>query len=248
MVGFQPTCICADRRGRRMLAVVGVHDYDLRIISHPLCPFAHRLGLLAATKGWRRGEDYRVTYVDLADLPAWFLDLSPSGAMPVLCSGGHVLTTDTERAADFLDEIDDPSTLGAPRCRASAPAKRSHRCRACSCGSRDVFVAQDGDALTAATDALFTALPQVPPPDGTTYDGAFGAVDAAFAPFYFLATFFGFLGDDPRWAEAAALQRWGESLLANPDVLNTACPDPAAEFERFFAWAGSAVPSKALAS
>lgn len=212
-------------------------EHDIRIISHPLCPFAHRLRLLLAAKGWRRGVDYRATDLDLASLPGWFFDISPDGAMPVLEVGGCVRSLDTDRSAEFLDELDGPSLLPPTplaRLRAREVIARVSKLLQ---QLKHVLVARDRAELVTATDHLFDELGRqaaVLAPRGTTFDGAFSAVDAAYGPFFFLATFFARLREDGRWQDTPRLWRWGRSLLDDPRVRGAACPDPAAEFEKFF--------------
>lgn len=52
----------------------------LTLISFPTCPFVQRAVIALKEKG----ADFDVVYIDLADKPDWFLDISPLGKVPVL--------------------------------------------------------------------------------------------------------------------------------------------------------------------
>lgn len=55
----------------------------LSLVSHPLCPFVQRAAIVLLEKG----VAFDRINVDLAAKPDWFLELSPTGKMPVLRLG-----------------------------------------------------------------------------------------------------------------------------------------------------------------
>ena len=52
----------------------------LTLISFPTCPFVQRAVIALQEKA----VEHEVTYIDLANKPAWFLEISPLGKVPVL--------------------------------------------------------------------------------------------------------------------------------------------------------------------
>lgn len=74
------------------------------LISFDLCPFVQRSVITLLEKN----VDFDVTYVDLANPPKWFLDISPFGKVPALRVND---TTLFESAVinEYLDEITPPS-------------------------------------------------------------------------------------------------------------------------------------------
>lgn len=52
----------------------------LTLISFPTCPFVQRAVIALKEKA----VDHEVIYIDLANKPAWFLEISPLGKVPVL--------------------------------------------------------------------------------------------------------------------------------------------------------------------
>jgi glutathione S-transferase len=76
----------------------------LKLISFELCPFVQR----ACISLEERGVDYEITYIDLFDKPDWFLELSPTGKVPVL-QVDDVVLFESQVIAEYLDETCPPS-------------------------------------------------------------------------------------------------------------------------------------------
>ncbi|MEM7207371.1 MAG: glutathione S-transferase family protein [Pseudomonadota bacterium] len=73
---------------------------SLELISFKLCPFVQRAVITLNYKG----VEHDVTYIDLADPPAWFLEISPLGKVPVLKVDGEILF-ESAVINEFLDDI-----------------------------------------------------------------------------------------------------------------------------------------------
>ncbi|EPJ49849.1 MAG: hypothetical protein OFPI_22200 [Osedax symbiont Rs2] len=72
----------------------------IELISFKLCPFVQRSVITLLKKG----VDFKITYIDLANKPDWFLQLSPLGKVPVVKYGDQVLF-ESAVINEFLDEI-----------------------------------------------------------------------------------------------------------------------------------------------
>ena len=55
----------------------------LTLVSHALCPYVQRIAIALAEKD----VEHDSITVDLANKPAWFLEISPLGRIPVLKVG-----------------------------------------------------------------------------------------------------------------------------------------------------------------
>ena len=186
-----------------------------------------------------RAKDIRfeVTYIDLRDKPAWFLEISPHGKVPVLSVGGKPLF-ESNAIAEFLDE------MVPPRLHPGDPFKRA-RNRAWtdfvpdfSAGIGGVYYARDEEALASGIEVargrlarLEEALAKERGNDGPYFNGAeLCLVDAAYAPFlqrYALVEArlgSGLLNEFP------LLQAWSDTLLADERVTGSVAPS----FEREF--------------
>jgi len=73
---------------------------SIHLISFKTCPFVQR----AVVTLKHKKIDFEVTYIDLADPPDWFLELSPLKKVPVLEVDGEVLF-ESAVINEYLDEI-----------------------------------------------------------------------------------------------------------------------------------------------
>lgn len=72
----------------------------LELISHKLCPYVQRARIVLAEKN----IPHEIRFINLADKPAWFREISPLGKVPVLLVDGRPLF-ESAVIAEFLDEI-----------------------------------------------------------------------------------------------------------------------------------------------
>lgn len=83
---------------------------SFQLISAYVCPFVQRSAITLNIKG----VAYETRYVDLADKPAWFLELSPTGKVPVLIvtdKGREIVLFESAVINEYLDEITEGSLL-----------------------------------------------------------------------------------------------------------------------------------------
>lgn len=80
----------------------------IELISFNLCPFVQRSVITLLKKS----IDFKITYIDLANKPDWFLKISPLGKVPVLCYDNEVLF-ESAVINEFLDEITPDSMMPA---------------------------------------------------------------------------------------------------------------------------------------
>ena len=65
----------------------GVNSAKIVLVSHHLCPYVQRAAIALAEKAVL----FERAYIDLADKPAWFTNLSPLGKVPLLRVGEEVI-------------------------------------------------------------------------------------------------------------------------------------------------------------
>ena len=75
---------------------------SIKLISFPICPFVQRSVMLLE----KLGREYEVEYIDLANPPEWFLEISPLGKVPVLQVGDTVLF-ESHVILEYLNEVAD---------------------------------------------------------------------------------------------------------------------------------------------
>ncbi|TQV86357.1 glutathione S-transferase family protein [Aliikangiella coralliicola] len=72
----------------------------IELISFKTCPFVQRSVITLLKKN----IEFKITYIDLANKPDWFLEISPLGKVPVVKYGDNILF-ESAVINEFLDEI-----------------------------------------------------------------------------------------------------------------------------------------------
>lgn len=218
---------------------------QIEIISHPLCPHAHRLTLIATAKGWRRGHDYTVTYLPYATLQQSTPQYSPTGALPVLKIDGKLRTDMTTSAAEFLDGVTGLGLVPTDPDLRLTVREREKRVAALLDTMRGMFAGENVEAVKAAVDGVFLQLGRIDADlasDGTSEETM--RMDmAALEPALTLLHFFPTLRDDARWDAVPRLKGIMERSSKNPLIQNSVCPNYAQEFSEFFKMTHSAFPA-----
>ena len=78
----------------------------LTLISHPLCPYVQRAVIVLTEKQ----VAFERVDIDLADKPAWFLSLSPTGKTPLLMVGETHALFESAAIVEYLDESTKPAS------------------------------------------------------------------------------------------------------------------------------------------
>lgn len=76
----------------------------IKVVSFTICPFVQRI--TAALEA--RNIPYEVEYISLKDKPGWFLDISPTGQVPVLVTRQGVPLFESDAIAEYIDEVYGP--------------------------------------------------------------------------------------------------------------------------------------------
>lgn len=76
----------------------------IKIVSFKICPFVQRVTVLLEAKG----IPYDIEYIQLSNKPEWFLDISPTGQVPVLITESGAALFESDAIVEYLDEIYEP--------------------------------------------------------------------------------------------------------------------------------------------
>lgn len=76
----------------------------IKVISFKICPFVQRVtGLLEA-----KNIPYDIEFISLKDKPQWFLDLAPTGQVPVLVTESGEALFESDAIVEYIEEISEP--------------------------------------------------------------------------------------------------------------------------------------------
>ena len=155
---------------------------SLHLISYKTCPFVQRAVITLKHKN----IDFDITYIDLADPPEWFLDMSPLKKVPVLKVDDEVLF-ESAVINEYLDEITGGDLQPV---EPLARAKNRAWIEFASNMLGNLYMmktSKDEEKYTRYRDTLVDQLHRVENRfgDGSWFNGEeFSLADTAFAPFF----------------------------------------------------------------
>ena len=189
---------------------------SLHLISFKTCPFVQRAVITLKHKN----IDFEITYIDLAEPPDWFLELSPLAKVPVLKVDDEVLF-ESAVINEYLDEI----TGGDLQPRDPlARAKNRAWIEFASNMLGNLYMmkmSKDEERYNKYRDLLISQLQRVEKRlgDGPWFNGVeFSLADTAFAPLFRQNSVAGNKLSvlDPETMPRVAA--WAQRLLALPEV------------------------------
>ncbi len=189
---------------------------SLHLISFKICPFVQRSVITLKHKN----IDFEITYIDLADPPDWFLDISPLQKVPVLEVDGEVLF----ESAVINEYIDDITGGELQPADALARAKNRAWIEFASNMLGNLYMmkmSKDEESYDKYRERLRDQLRRVEKRlgEGPWFNGAeFSLADTAFAPLF---RHNAAAGGKLSVIDAATMPRvsaWAKRLLALPEV------------------------------
>jgi glutathione S-transferase len=188
----------------------------LHLISFKTCPFVQRAVITLKHKK----VDYDITYIDLAEPPDWFLELSPLAKVPVLKVDDDVLF-ESAVINEYLDDI----TGG--ELQPEDPLERAKNRAWVEFASNMIGnlymmkLSKDEERYTRYRDTLVDQLHRVEKRlgDGPWFNGDdFSLADTAFAPLFKQNSVAQHRLSVIDPATMPKLTAWAERLLALPEV------------------------------
>lgn len=201
------------------------------IYSMAVCPYAQRTRMLLRLKDVAT----EVSELDISKpRPEWFLELNPSGQVPVIRHEGRVLN-ESSVINEYLEEVfPQPPMMPADAYRrAQTRILIDYGNRTFIPLSYRLLMNQDERKAPGILDAALVSWRWLDEfllkhnPAGTYLWDEFGMADLSFAPFFQrckLSEYYrGFAL--PETAEYARVRKWRDALLRHPATLATGLPD-----------------------
>jgi len=208
------------------------------LVSNYLCPYTQRAAIQLAEKGL----NYQRTYIDLANKPEWFLQVSPLGKVPLLRVRGATVF-ETAVICEYIEDVE-PAVPMHP----ADPLERArHRSwtEFASAIIVDVFgfyMAPDAEAFDhkrVALQAKFRWLERHIS-SGPYFTGTqFFLTDAAFAPIFRLFETFDRIRDFDIFDDLQRVPTYRDALAKRPSVQQVVIPDYAQHFWKYLSERGS---------
>lgn len=194
---------------------------NLQLISHHLCPYVQRAAIVLAEKE----IEHERTYIDLANKPEWFSNISPTGKVPVLQTPKANLF-ESQVIAEYLDEV----TTGS--LHPKDPLLKAQHRSWIEFGSDtlkligSLYSAQSKSEFEKVRNSLKNKLTLVEKEVvGPYFSGEeFTMVDAVWGPIFRYFDVFDSFTDLDLMKPESTLCKWRNTLAQRPSIIN-ATPD-----------------------
>ena len=80
----------------------------IKTVSFKICPFVQRVTAALEAKN----VPYEIELISLSEKPQWFLDLSPTGQVPLLITESGQALFESDAIVEYLDEVTMPLIAG----------------------------------------------------------------------------------------------------------------------------------------
>ena len=196
----------------------------LHLISHVLCPYVQRAVITLREKNISHDR----TYVDLANKPDWFCQMSPLGKVPLLIVDEQSILFESAVICEYLDDVT-PGTLHPT----DALERAKHRAWI-EFGSSILntiagfYNASDESSFEQKRQDLaskFTWLEKHLSNRPYFAGSQFSLVDAVYGPIFRYFDVFDAIADFQVFAETPKVQHWREALQSRPSVKDAVVND-----------------------
>ena len=197
---------------------------QLELISFKICPYAQRASIVLNYKS----IPATITYIDLAEPPAWFRDVSPFGKVPILRVDTDTTLFESVVIAEFLDEISGGTLMPADPLRRAVTRSWTEFGSACIGDLVSILSAENAQDYDDARAALQKKLQAV---EGALGDGDYfngpqpGLIDFAYAPLFMRIELIAAGASVYSAEQCPRIAAWSERLLALPAVQHSVVED-----------------------
>ncbi|WP_256478909.1 glutathione S-transferase family protein [Chroococcidiopsis sp. CCMEE 29] len=188
---------------------------QLELVSHHLCPYVQRAVILLLEKD----IPHQTIYIDLANKPDWFRQISPLGKVPLLKVGAEVLF-ESAVICEYLDETT-PGSLHP----LDPFEKAKHRAwiefgSSILVAMANFFNAPTEEPFEQKRQELIEKFTWVERSLETPYfmGKSFSLVDAAYAPIFRYFDAFDAIADFGVFADTPKVKTWRQALEERPSI------------------------------
>lgn len=190
-----------------------------RLISFKLCPFVQRSVILLKEKS----VEYDIDFIDVYDPPAWFLELSPTGKVPVMQVGETVLF-ESSIISEYIDEVYPPSIHPEDPLRKAQIRAWVEYTSPLYSGIFNLIMSKTKEEVDPVLEEFsknLAGLEKEKTSEPWFNGDAFSMMDIAIAPFFVRASFLKDKCDVDLLAPHKKLQEWSEIVLSRQSVIDS---------------------------
>jgi glutathione S-transferase len=201
----------------------------LELISFDLCPYVQRSVITLLEKN----IDFKITYIDLAKPPDWFMKTSPLGKVPVLRAGEAVIF-ESAVINEYIDEISPPSLHPADPLQRAINRAWIEFASELLVSQYQLIISKDKQGFEQKSNEIRDKLAQIEAQlsaNGTFFNGAnFSLVEAAIAPMFMRLDILEQQIPAVKFNSTARLAAWRVAILARSSVKKSVIPEFSEKF------------------
>ncbi|ODB94419.1 glutathione S-transferase family protein [Candidatus Thiodiazotropha endoloripes] len=204
---------------------------ELKLVSFAICPFVQRSVILLREKQ----IDHEIEYIDLNDPPDWFLQLSPTGKVPLLLIDGATLF-ESSVILTFLDESFPPGFQPADTLRRARHRSWIEYGSTLLMAQHAMATASDEDTFIEKKHLLEEDIARLSEPlsEGLFANpDEFSLVDAAIAPLFMRLQHLADINQQAVVKIPDPVRHWSERLLQRAAVEQSVVTDFADRYRAF---------------
>ncbi len=198
-----------------------IQKYEL--VSFKLCPFVQRSVITLKEKR----VDFKITYIDLANKPDWFLKISPMGKVPVLKVDDTILF-ESAVINEYLDEVN------PPHLHPLDPIRKAHNRAWIEFGSNLLMIShvmsttKDQEEFEKKRVEFISKLPYLEEQisNGKYFNSdVFSLVDTSYAPLFMRLDLMDKMHKLDLFNDYPKIKNWSNNLLARDSVKDSVVED-----------------------
>lgn len=197
---------------------------DLHLISFETCPFVQRSVITLLYKD----AAFRITHIDLADPPEWFLEISPFGKVPVLVVDEKTVIFESAVINELANDVTPGDLMPADPLRRALNRSWIEFASVCFGDLFNMIMAMKKEEYDDNRDELLDRLGRLEQVlgEGPYFNGEeFSLIDTAYAPLFVRLAMVGKRHEVYPVDDYPRIKQWAERLRALPAVQNSMVPN-----------------------
>lgn len=196
----------------------------LELVSFDLCPYVQRSVITLLEKDM----DFKITYIDLANPPDWFMKISPLGKVPVL-NAGEAVIFESAVINEYIDEISPPPLHPVEPLQRALNRAWIEFSSGMLVSQYQMMTGKDQQGFAQKCQEIRDKLAQIEARlsgTGAFFNGAnFSLLDAAIAPVFMRLDILEQHIPAVKFITTPRLAAWRDALLARPSVQKSVIPE-----------------------
>jgi glutathione S-transferase len=180
----------------------------IKLISFPICPYVHRCAITLKFKN----VDYDIEYINLKNKPAWFLNISPLGKVPVMIVNNKEIIFESSVINELIDELFGERTLSTNPIEKAKERAWIEFASSCFAEFYQVVNSQEYEKSFKALLNKLQCLEEKISDAGFFKNSGFSIIDSSYAPLFFRLKYIDSLWYHPDFMALNRVHAWANNL------------------------------------